>query len=204
MRGKYEIAYLLLPLLLWPLSFLVFKSEFIYAMLGSTFLLAMLTIYRYRKSINWNTGSIPMNVLIGIGSAAVLYLAFVLGYLFLNGIGFSGGVANVYSSIYGQNSGVTLVVALALIGVFEEIYWRGGIMSIVKKRKLFLAIPWTSAVLYYTAVHLLSLNLVLVGAAFVVGLVLAPLAYKRGILPSIIAHIVWIEAIVVFLPIIHP
>jgi hypothetical protein len=48
MKG-FDYLLVFLPFLLWPITFIVLRSIFIYAMLASTFILAMLSL--------WNTGA---------------------------------------------------------------------------------------------------------------------------------------------------
>ncbi len=196
-----DYIYFALPLLLWPLSFIIFRSEFIYAMTISTFFLGVITLARYRNSINWGRGAIKL-ILAGIIGTVILYALFLLGYNISPIIGLNGAVLQAFSMIYSANTKLELVVLLALIGIFEEIYWRGGVQGFFAKNgKIFQKIPWVASTIYYTCVHISTLNLALVAAAFLVGITTSLLAYKFGIVASIITHIAWIEAIIVFLPI---
>ncbi|MDE1847010.1 MAG: CPBP family intramembrane metalloprotease [Candidatus Micrarchaeota archaeon] len=197
----YQYAYFLLPLLLWPLTFIVFRSMFVYAMLLSTFALAAFTIYKYKGYIRWKGGSYLQTILAGIIFAVALYLIFYFGYFASSAMGLKGSVANVYAMLYSQSNRLLLVVSLAFIGLFEEIYWRGGVQGFASKTKRFSAFPWVISTAYYTAVHLSTLNPILVVAAFVVGLSTSLIANRYGIISSAISHIIWIEAVVVFLPI---
>jgi len=117
-------------------------------------------------------------------------------------LGIGGLVGNVYQMIYGSVAKMRLIVLLFFIAIFEEIYWRGALQAYVKKNsKILTNYTWIITALYYGLVHIAALNLILVVAALVVGFVTSFVAEKYGILSSIITHIVWIELIVVFLPV---
>ncbi len=198
-----DIVYLILPLIFWPLSFIVLKNEFIYALAASTAVLAAFSIYRYRNQIKWiRIKKRHIAFLAGLIGALLLYIIFLFGSIITSKLGLGPYVSNVYTSIYGtQGRGVTTIFLLAIIGIFEEIYWRGGVQSLFEaKSKIFKSIPWIASTAYYTLVHFATLNPILVIAAFVVGIATSILAYKFGILASTVTHILWIEAVVVFLP----
>ncbi len=201
--GPVELVYLLLPMILWPLSFIVFRAYFIYSLAASVSLLAIGSFILWRPDIRWSRGRFPLGTLgIGLLGAALLYLLFVGGNIATTAVGLGGDVQNVYGEIYGNQSGIVLVALLALIGVGEETYWRGGLQAVVEKwSPAFRKVPWVVSTAYYTGVHLSTLNPVLVGAAFVVGLVTGLVADRAGVGASILTHVIWIEAIVVFFPV---
>lgn len=199
-----DIVFILLPVLLWPVSFILLKSVFIYALLVSTAVLALVSLRWYKRSIPWKkVKSSAYVVLAGIIGAAVLYLIFYLGNYAVALIGIDKLVGNVYQMIYGAVPKIPLMVVLVFIGIFEEIYWRGALQSYVRKNsKFFGHFPWIATTIFYALVHIAALNPILVVAAFFVGLVTSLVAEKYGILSSMLTHIVWIELIVVFLPVI--
>ena len=199
----FTCIYLLLPLLLWPLTFIVFGSKFVYAMFFSVLILASLSLYKYGKYIKWNTMGYAKTAMAGVLFAFALYLIFVAGYHVSAAVGLNSSVTDVYSMLYAQNNLAILVILLAFIGLFEEIYWRGGLQGLAGKSRRFGRVPWMASTAYYTIVHIATLNPILVIAAFAVGLVTSIVAYRYGILASSISHILWIEAIIVFIPIIH-
>lgn len=197
-----DIILVALPVILWPLSFIVLKSIFIYALLASVFLLALISISGYWKNIQWKkSGKISM-VIAGLVGAAILYFIFYFGNVAVSTIGIGGLVGNVYGMIYGSVPKAQLIVVLAIIGIFEEIYWRGALQSYFRSGTGILRnFPWVATTIYYTLVHIAALNPILVVAAFFVGLATSVIAERYGIVSSIITHIVWIELIVVFLPV---
>ncbi len=203
MKNTFDKIYLLLPVLLWPIVFIEFKSVFVYAMFFATLLLAVLSLLRYRKFLPFTKSSGPNIILtVGILAAIILYLIFYFGYFASAIVGPKGSVLDVYSMLYAQNPKLVLGILLIFIGIFEEIYWRGGVQSFAEKRiKILKGSPWLISTLYYAAVHLFTLNPILAVSAFFVGLVTSLVAYKYGLIASMITHVLWIEAVVVFLPI---
>ncbi|MDE1854885.1 MAG: CPBP family intramembrane metalloprotease [Candidatus Micrarchaeota archaeon] len=203
--GKTDLVYLALPLVLWPLSFIVLQSVFIYALAASTAVLACLSLLLYMDKIVWSRGSSKIIVLIfGAAAAIVLYAIFVFGGAAASALGLGSYVSSVYASIYGsQGKGLSTIFLLALIGLFEEIYWRGGVQGYAAaKSKRFAKVPWVASTAYYTFVHIATLNPILVVSALFVGLCTGIVAHKAGILASTVTHILWIEAIVVFFPVV--
>lgn len=198
-----DTIFVLLPILLWPISFILLKNIFVYALLGSVFILAALSVIFYRKIIPWR--KIKNNfyiIAIGIIGAVALYLIFYFGNFAASFVHIGGLVGNVYSMIYGSVPKMQLIVLLFFIAIFEEIYWRGALQAYIQKNwKIAAQFPWIATTIFYTLVHIAALNFILVVAAFFVGIVTSFIAHKYGILSSIITHIVWIELIVVFLPV---
>jgi len=200
---KFDILYLALPLVLWPLVFIVFQNLFVYAMSVATLILASLTAWRYRKLVKLRSGRALRIVSVGIVGAVLLYLVFYAGYYLAVAAGLVSYVNLVYSMIYAQGSKLLIFALLAVIGICEEIYWRGGLQGYVaKSSSRFSKSPWILTTAYYSLVHLATLNPILVLAAFFVGLITSFSANRYGIAASIIAHVAWIEAIIIFLPVI--
>ncbi|MCL5008612.1 MAG: CPBP family intramembrane metalloprotease [Candidatus Marsarchaeota archaeon] len=200
--NKLDYVYFLLPLILWPLTFIVFSNYFVYAMSVSTVILAAISILRYRDRIFFASKKHADILLYGAMGAVALYALFVAGYYLALFTGNVAYVKDVYTLIYSQAQTILLVVLLAIIGICEELYWRGGIQGFIKKNsKVFRNMPWVASSLFYTAVHISTLNPILVIAALFVGVVTSIIADKYGIAASAIAHVAWIEAIIVFLPV---
>ncbi len=192
-----------MPVILWPISFILLRGIFIYALLGSVFILAALSLAMYKKTIPWKRIKSNWKVVVaGLAGAAILYLIFYFGSFAASALGIGGLVGNVYRMIYGSVARLQLIILLIFIAIFEEIYWRGALQNYVKNNsKTFRSFPWIATTIFYALVHIASLNLILVIAAFIVGLVTSIIAHRYGIISSIITHIVWIELIVVFLPV---
>lgn len=198
-----DYIFLLLPIVLWPISFRLLKSVFVYAMFCSTLILALISLYLHRKIIPWKRLSNPLLIVFtGIFGAIILSAIFFLGNFAATAVGLHSYVAAVYTSLYNIPNKIVLAILLAFIAIFEEIYWRGALQAFFEKNvKAFAGTPWILGTAYYTLVHIATLNPILVIAAFAVGLVTSIFAYRYGILSSIIIHILWIEA-VVMLPLI--
>ena len=138
----------------------------------------------------------------GIGSAVILYWIFVVGDILTQS--FMNQDQQI-DSIYGRKSQLPQwIVGLLLvfpIGPGEEIFWRGFVQKRMAKKWN----PWVGfliAGLAYTAVHIPSMNLMLIGAAGVCG-VFWGLLYKitGSVLPGIISHAVWDVSIFVLFPV---
>jgi len=203
MKNLVDKLYLLLPIVLWPMVFLVFRNIFVYAMFFATLILATFSLLRYRDLLKFTRGNkLPKILAAAAAAAAVLYLIFYFGYFATQLVGLSGSVADVYNMLYSLNSKLVLGVLLIFIGIFEEIYWRGGVQSFAEKKfKKMKGTAWIISALYYGGVHLFTLNPILAISALFVGLVTAFVANRYGLLASMLTHILWIEAVVVFLPI---
>jgi hypothetical protein len=194
-----EIIYFTLPLVLWPLSFIVFKSYFIYAVTISTFIFALTSIVWFKDYITWFKGKASIIFLAGVIGSVILYLMFFVGNVAASITGMGVSVNNVYFMIGKNNFLVPFL--LPVIGIFEEMYWRGGMQGFVKKRfKFFSNMPWLFTTAYYSLIHIATLNPILPLAALFVGIVTSLLADRYGIFASMLTHIIWIEAIVVFFP----
>ncbi len=199
---KKNALFLFLPVLLWPLTFIILRNVFIYSMLASTFILALISLRWYKKRIKWIGRNVYASIAAGAIGAFLLYMVFYIGRYATLYLGINGLVVDVYSMIYAGVAKIPLIFILALIGIFEEIYWRGALQGYIKRSSLPLlgAFPWIGSTLYYSAVHISTLNPVLVIAAFFVGLVTSIIANRYGIISSMITHIIWIELIVLFIP----
>ena len=201
--GMQDIIFLALPILLWPIVFLVFKNSFVYAMAAATAFLALLSLLKYRDLIKWKGPSPAKMAAFAIAGAIILYLVFYGGFYLASMLGMLQDVRLVYTMIYAEGSKLGIFILLAIIGICEEIYWRGALQGYMRRKfsKTKWA-PWVIATAYYSLVHLSTLNPILVLAAFFVGLTASLIAEKHGIIASAAVHIIWIEAIIIFLPVI--
>jgi len=131
-------------------------------------------------------------LLIGIVSAAVLYVVFYVGNLVSRGLfGFaSEQIGSVYT--FKEGAGVlrmTLLIAL-VIGPGEEIFWRGYVQNGL--RRYFPRRHWVAAAGVYALVHLASGNFMLIASALVCGLFWGWLFVRFDSLwGNILSHILW-------------
>lgn len=198
----------ILPPILFPLSFLILKSIFIISMSISTTLLAILgSIIMLRRgvyrviAIRSSTPGILIHAVLG---SIALYIAFLLGGLLSIALGMWGYVEDVYRSIRETASeyGSLLPLFLAVIGASEEIFWRGYIQGyILGKETLKRSLGFFLTAIYYTAVHIPTANPPLIAGALVVGLVMGFIAQRYGILCSALSHIIWLELVVIHIPV---
>ncbi len=193
--------FFILPLLLWPLAFILFAPIFLYAMVLVTIFLGLSTLLLFRENLRFLLSkskfeTILKNTIISLIASMLLYLIFLLGGKISYQIGIGYLVLNIYNMLLNINK-ISLGIALIVIGIMEEIYWRGFIQNTFTDTQY----PWLFSSIYYSIVHAVTLNYVLTIAALIVGLITGYIAYKFGIAYSIITHITWLEITIVILPI---
>lgn len=204
-RRELLVALISIPvvLALWYLVFDAPFSRFWIKMAIATPILAAISLSQWR----WGGGARSRRrmrfVIIGLATAVGLYLLFLLGNVLLTSL--FPGTATSISSVYATGEGIpSWVIALLLLFVTspaEEIYWRGFIQRIATQRCGRLAgVILTTAL--YTGVHVVTLNLPLVLAAFTAGLVWALTYYfEANVVPSLISHALWATTSFVILPV---
>ena len=203
-----DLIVVAMPLFFFPLSFIVLRERFIISMaistiiMGSASLLIMLRRGYFQRVMM--RGRISTTMILSIIAAIILYIIFIAGGYISILMGLWSYVDMVYMSIETSLGGYKnlLPLYLAIIGSMEEIFWRGFIQSYIVTE--ILGIRGSAAVfassLYYTLVHMPTLNPPLIAGAFFVGIVTGFMAARQGVLGSIIVHIAWLELIVVYIP----
>jgi membrane protease YdiL (CAAX protease family) len=203
-----ELILIILPSILWFISFGIFYNFFLYGIFISTIILGLYSIVYFRHNIilirNNFSRYIRYNIIfyasIGIILSFILYLIFYAGDILLNILNLGYFVNEIYAVIQ-SNYKILLIMSLIIIGLFEEIYWRGSLQEFVSKRlKGKFREGWIIVAIYYTLVHLPSLNFALLAAAFTIGFINGFTASRLGILTTIIAHILWLELVMVLYP----
>lgn len=144
------------------------------------------------------------DVKLGLASAVLLYVVFWLGKLVLTAL-FPDVADSEIGRVYAPRSETSLWIIGALLlfvtGPSEEIYWRGYLQRVLMQR-IGPASGWLLATLAYSLVHVWTLNIPLMLAAFTAGLVWGWIyLVERRLLPVIISHAVWSVAIFVILPV---
>lgn len=144
------------------------------------------------------------DVKLGLGSAALLYAVFWVGQLVLTAL-FPEAADSEIGRVYAPRDETSLWIIAALLlfvtGPSEEIYWRGYLQRVLMQRAG-PAMGWLLATAAYALVHIWTLNVPLILAAFTAGLVWGWIyLMERRLLPVIISHAVWSVAIFVFLPV---
>ncbi len=157
--------------------------------------------YRFFLNYDLKTDFLK-KIFYGIISAIALYVVFYAGnYLSRLIFDFAGsGIQKVYH-FKGDASFYRIgLLMLLVIGPGEELFWRGFLQrhyaSRIGKMNGYIA-----ATALYTAVHLLSGNLMLVVAALVAGLFWGWMYMKyNSMVMNIISHTVWDLAVFILIP----
>ncbi|MGB9728844.1 MAG: CPBP family intramembrane glutamic endopeptidase [Thermoprotei archaeon] len=203
---RKNISHMLLftfPLIVWPLVFVILRNTFLYSMGLATTFLGLTTVIFFKNDlmrllINVQDQKSKLeSIFIGVVSSFVLYIIFLLGGKISYYLGFENLVLSIYGMVLNTNK-IILSIALIIIGIMEEIYWRGFIQGIFINNVQY---PWILSSIYYSMVHIATFNYILVIAALIVGLVTGYVAYQFGIIPSMITHIIWLELVIVIFPI---
>ncbi|MGB4577111.1 MAG: type II CAAX endopeptidase family protein [Paludibacter sp.] len=143
------------------------------------------------------------DLLIGLGSAVVLYVVFYLGDFF-SSLLFDFAkeqVGNIYQLKEGENPLILSLLLVLLVGPAEEIFWRGYIQRTLGAKYG----EWTAlivTILVYTLVHIWSFNFMLIMSAMVCGIFWGLLyKYNKNLVTLIISHAVWDVSVLILFPI---
>lgn len=203
LKENIHKIFAILPIFLWPLVFIIFAPIFLYVMTIVTLFLGISAILLFKKDLyplfNKNAQKITLSsIFISLTASLILYAIFYIGgeisYQF--GIGYL--VLNIYNMLLSVNK-IGLGIALIIIGIMEEMYWRGFLQNIFIDNNV--SHPWVLSTIYYSIVHIATFNYILVIAAFIVGLITGYIAYKFGLMYSILTHVVWLEIVIVLFPV---
>lgn len=186
----------------WFVSFYLNPFNFWLEMAASVAILAFFSLLTW-SSYEQLASLTPRNVMIGVFSALALYGLFWLGNIIVTEL--IPFAESEIGAIY-ENTGSTAlpvigVLLFLVIGPGEEIFWRGTV-----QRKLEESYGNSVGLLVgaglYALVHFWSLNLTLVLAALVAGLVWGWIyARENDLVPVIISHSVWSVLIFLIIPV---
>jgi membrane protease YdiL (CAAX protease family) len=129
----------------------------------------------------------------GVASAAGLYLIFQIGDRLARQIMPSGGedIAAIYRLRTAASRPLITVLLVTVIGPSEELFWR-GLVQHAFMRRFGHERGTVAATAAYGAVHLVSGNLTLTGAAAVAGAYWgAEYALRQELGPLLVSHILW-------------
>jgi membrane protease YdiL (CAAX protease family) len=209
-RAKTVAVYasLLLTFGLWFVMFVVKPFNFFLMMSLSTVFLSLIAFAAGWPLLEKEelTGR---NILLGAGSAVVLYAVFLIGnwtlVMISDRLGLIPGRAENLLSIYARQGSLSPALVGVLlffpIGFGEEVYWRGLVQKYFMSRWGGLSGFWVTT-LIYTLVHVPTLNPVLILAAFTCGLFWGGMfALTGSLVPVLISHMVWDPLIFTLLPI---
>lgn len=144
------------------------------------------------------------DLLIGMGSAAILYGVFYLGDIFSKLLfDFAQDqVTRIYLMKEGENEWYLGLLLIFLIGPAEEIFWRGYVQRMLEPKYG----GWTALIvtaLVYALVHIWSFNFMLIMSALVCGTFWGLLyKYNKNLATLIISHALWDVSVFVLFPIV--
>ncbi len=202
-RFLIVVASLVLAFCFWYIAFEAPFSNFWIKMGIATICLAAISIAFAGKQRSELFRFRPRHILIGVGSAVVLYAVFWLGNLVLDLV--SNAAKASISSVYGPRStlplGVIAAILLLITSPAEEIFWRGMSQRFFMERLS----PWGGfwiGTLCYAGAHVVTLNVPLILAAFTAGFMWGLIyRFERSLVPGIISHSLWAVAIFVVFPV---
>ncbi len=191
-------------LVLWAVMFNIDRCAFWPMMTAATALLGAWALVN-EPTLRLPPRKLPRAVLTGASSALALYIIFLLGGLAVRRFpGLEKGVESVYSLREGAPTGWIGLSLLFPIAPGEELFWRGLVQGRLDRILGGYSAVAAAAVLY-AAVHIVTLNPILVIAALVSGLFWGTLfRAARSIWPPIISHILWDLAVFILVPLRHP
>ena len=192
---------ILISAILWFVMFVLKPINFWLEMSLSLLMLLILAFI-----INKNIFKIEKikfrHIIIGISSAALLYIVFYIGNI-ITGYIFpfkDAQITSVYSNKTGASPILIGALLLFIIGPCEELYWRGFIQKLLSE-KLGENEGYILATALYAGVHIITGNLMLVIAALVCGIFWGWIYKKeKSLVPVIISHAIWDLTIFVLLP----
>lgn len=140
---------------------------------------------------------------IGMGFVAAIFLYFVFaaGNYLAQMLPFAkSGIAGVYGLKHGISSARIAFLMVLVIGPGEEILWRGYF-----QRVFGIAygpfIGMVIATFFYTAMHIASMNIMLIAAAGICGVFWGLLYLKyRSVLLNVVSHTAWDIAVFLLFP----
>jgi uncharacterized protein len=191
----------LLAFLLWFAAFYLTWSVFWFKIAASASILAGLSFFLQPERplrLKFNA----RNILLGVASAAVLYVIFWVGKTVSTFI--LPFAAQQIGGIYGKGTGTSMWVIIPLLffitGPAEELYWRRYLQKNLTDRYGGFR-GWLLATALYSGVHIWSFNFMLIGAAAVAGAFWGAMYWwYKDITPVIISHAIWSSVIFAVYP----
>ena len=145
----------------------------------------------------------PFPMLLGVAGAAVLYGIFIVGQTLAPHLipHSAAQVHNIYALGEGSPRVLIFLLLCFITGPGEEIFWRGFLQDRLAGRwGPFPAFLFTTGI--YGGVHLFSLNLMLVLAAWVAGAFWGAFyLWRRDLVPVIMSHSLWSAFIFAVVPV---
>jgi len=196
-------ALLFIPLFVYreigPLDFWWWMSINLLLLTGSAYIADL----DYRGSIrSFFAGNMVFNIIMGVLSALLLFAVFKAGNIVSRALfDFAGtGIDSIYN-FKGSASHLRIaLLMLIVIGPGEELLWRGFFQKHFEERLG----PWKgyiAAALFYAAVHVATLNIMLILAALTCGLFWGFLYMRyKSLLMICLSHTLWDIAVFILFP----
>ena len=191
----------LLAAVLWFITFYLTWSIFWIKISFSAATLALLSFW-LQPNLKEHFKLNGRAIILGLLSAAVLYLIFWTGKAVAAVIlPFAGQqIGGIYDKGAGTSMWLIALLLFFITGPAEELYWRGYLQKNLMVR-FGRWQGWLLATAIYAAVHIWSLNFMLIGAAFVAGAFWGAIyLYYKNLAPVIISHSVWSMVIFAVFP----
>ena len=190
---------ILLATVSWAITFGWAGGNFWVKIGLSVLAVSLYSLFWKRPSISFHLASF----FLGLFSAAVLYLIFLLGNKLAPYIlpGVKSQVGGIYSLGAGANKVFIFLLLFFITGPGEEIFWRGFLQHHLMKRwGNFPGYLMTTAL--YGGVHVFSCNLMLILAAIVAGAFWGLLyLWKKDLMIQITSHSFWSAVIFAVAPV---
>lgn len=196
---------IVIAFVLWTFMFSPWTKTilpFWYAMTASALILIALAWKEIKTLIHFEW----KDLWLGIGIAVVLWGMFWIGdkvsqWLFPSFA--RPQVDAIYAMKEGMNPVVISLLLLFIIGPAEELFWRAYIQRTLCQALSKPIIGATAAIAIYAFVHIFSLNLMLILAAFVCGVIWGGLYYlmPKRLGALILSHALWDAAVFIWFPI---
>ena len=203
---KAVILLLLAALVLWLVMFSPWTAPHINFWLIMTLTaagLAAIVLFLQHKTVSELFRFKTSYITIGIISAFVLYLVFLVGNAAASKL-FSfaqSQISDIYDLRTQSNPLIVGILLLLVIGPGEEIFWRGFIQQKLAHKQGPLK-GYLTAALIYAAVHLWAFNFILFITALICGLFWGFIYMRyRSVWPGIISHALWDVSIFILLPV---
>ncbi|QTA38039.1 CPBP family intramembrane metalloprotease [Thermosipho ferrireducens] len=200
MHKKIRIpGFLSLLILAYILWYNVFKfSDFLYVMLISSFVLAVLGVI-FGADIGLKVNKLEA-VLIILETALMYFLFWILRFIANFFEPLREGIEDIYR-LMDRYDFVLLIIVLMLIGIFEEIFWRGFVTKALVDSIDNPVIALTISSAIYSLIYLYTMNIVLVISAFIIGLIFSVTYFITGkVTTTMYIHMLWTPLIFAILP----
>ena len=199
--NRYISLSLILVTIFWFFLFYLKLTNFWLGMSIVTFILLLISIRKIdlepvKKQINIK------NIGIGVASAIILYLVFVIGNWISGYIpGGNENIASVYNLKDTGNIQIISILLIFPITLGEEFFWRGLIQKKLSNNFGSLKGYLITSVIY-SGVHIWSFNVMLILAALVAGLWWGYIFKKtNNLVIVLVSHAIWSLSIFVLFPV---